>query len=102
MRSWFGSTCWLWLVLLAGCKSSSFSSWFMKNEPDLKPPPAAEQYILPPEADARFSRPIQYPDGVLERGNRKRDNDPLKPPPAGIGQGMNGGGNPANPGGNFR
>jgi hypothetical protein len=42
-----------WLVAL-GCH----------NRQNLRPPKRPEEYTLPPEAEARFSKPIAYPEGT--------------------------------------
>jgi hypothetical protein len=46
------------LLGLVGCTS---------NEPHLKPPKPHEEYNVPPEQDARFSKPVEYPKEVMER-----------------------------------
>lgn len=54
------------LLALAGCKSS---------EPNIKPPPNKEEFILPPADDPRFSSYPSYPKGTLNQEYIKRDKD---------------------------
>jgi hypothetical protein len=57
---WFGAA----LLGLAGCYS---------QQPNLKPPPHPEEFILPPSDEARFSSYIQYPKELLNNDTLKKD-----------------------------
>ncbi len=46
------------LLLAAGC-------W--NTKPSVKPPPHPDEFKLPPEDDARFSKPLEYPKGALNQ-----------------------------------
>jgi hypothetical protein len=59
---WLGAA----LLCLAGCRSSG---------PELRPPPAPEEFNMPPADDPRFSGPPIYPKGTLNQGLLKRDKD---------------------------
>lgn len=64
-------------ILLAGCATQG---------PTLKTP-VAEQIVMPPEDDPRYSRPVEYPKEMLNKA-------PIKPtaPGAGGPGGSRGGG----------
>lgn len=78
------------LVLLGGCKSSEsqwnpghvFSKLCKSSDPEVKPPPHVEEYHLPPEAEARFSKPMTFPDGTPRAAklNRGGGISPLSDP----------------------
>ena len=51
-------------LALVGCKAPG---------PDLKTP-APEQFILPPEDDPRYSRPLEYPKELLNKPPAKSTN----------------------------
>lgn len=57
MRSlWLKMRCFaVVLAFVAGCKTP---------DPVVKPPPRVEEFTLPPEAEARFSKPMTFPDGT--------------------------------------
>lgn len=63
-KTWNG-LCWLSLLALglAGC-------W--TTEPSLRPPKQPEQYVKPPEDDARFSTMPTFPKGTLNQDTIKR------------------------------
>ena len=74
----------LWAAL--GCQSDA----------NLRPPKQPEAFILPPESDARFSLPIEYPRNTLFQDSiHKADQDPIGVPGAGT---MRGPGMGAGPG----
>jgi hypothetical protein len=56
MTNGFG---WLAGLLLAitGCTTT--------DQQNLRPPPQPEQYVLPPQDDPRFSKPVAYPKDLL-------------------------------------
>jgi hypothetical protein len=58
------------LLGLAGC-------W--TTEPQLKPPPAPEEYVIPPADDPRFSAPPAFPPNTLNQGLPKKDKELLDP-----------------------
>ena len=74
MRTLFGRLRWLGVLVLGlgGC-------W--TTQPELKPPKQPERYAVPPQDDARFSQPIQYPKGTLNQEPAKKTikNDPNNP-----------------------
>ncbi len=86
----------VWMILsvclaaaLPGCEHT---------QQDLKPT-IAEEYVLPPEGDARFGLPPQFPKETLNNGPVKRFTNPMQQggPPRGPGRmggagGMGGGG----------
>ena len=51
-------------LVLVGCKAPG---------PDLKTP-TPEQFILPPEDDARYSKPLEYPKELLNKPPAKSGN----------------------------
>ena len=51
------------LLGLVGCAST---------EPHLKPPKQPEAYVLPPTDDPRYSEPIRYPDGTLNKDTLRK------------------------------
>jgi hypothetical protein len=53
------------LLALLGCQT---------NQPNLKPK-LAEEYVLPPSDDARFSEPIAYPKETLNSAPKKDPNN---------------------------
>jgi hypothetical protein len=63
---------WLCLCLtaLAGCRTTG---------PDLRPPPQADQYNLPPVADSRYDKPYNPPRNPRDPGLAA----PLKKAPPG-------------------
>jgi hypothetical protein len=65
--SWLGAA---WLGL-AGCTAKDMNIH--------KPPPNPPEYVMPPDTEARFSKPPSYPERTLNQGIRKAD-DPLGPP----------------------
>jgi hypothetical protein len=70
LRGW-GAAC---LVAL-GCTTT---------QPSLKPPPQPEKLDVPPDTEARFSSPMEYPKGTPKSAQIKRAsaaammNDPTK------------------------
>jgi hypothetical protein len=52
------------LLGVVGCYST---------EPNLKPAPHPEEYVLPPSDDARFSSYISYPKELLNTDSIKKD-----------------------------
>lgn len=71
---------WGWLGILAvtmtGCA---------RNELNLKPPPRPEVFATPPVEDARFSKPIQYPQDTLNLPPLKKSSPQGGPGGAGGG-----------------
>jgi hypothetical protein len=73
------------LLVQAGCTSG----------PDkYKPTPQPERIIVPPQDQARFSEPVTYPKGALNKDNPKKDDDTdaVTPTRGSGGRGMGGGG----------
>lgn len=60
-------------VLVLGCHST---------EPKLKPPPQEEKLEVPPDTEARFSQPMEYPKGTPKSAQIKRGGNtaPLSDP----------------------
>ena len=56
---WLGTA----LLLVTGCLS---------NKPNLRPPKRPEEFTLPPETEARFSKPITYPEGTPNSSTPKK------------------------------
>lgn len=83
---------WLGFALLValGCTTS---------KPDLRPPKRPEAYNVPPETEARFSKPIAFPDGTLNAGLPKKktlgENPMNSPSRFGAGSGSAMAGRPA-------
>ena len=80
MRVLWGRVRWLGVLLfgVSGC-------W--TTQPELKPPKQPEVIAVPPQEDARFSQPIQYPKGTLNQEPTKKSiktNDPNNPAGAGA------------------
>lgn len=76
------------LALLGGCKTA---------DPVVEPPKRVEEYTLPPESEARFNKPMTFPDGTPRAAKLNRSganpNAPLSDPmrfqggrPGGMGQ----------------
>jgi hypothetical protein len=69
----------LLIISLTGCWST---------QPSLRPPPRADEYILPPAEEARFSNPIEYPKELLNAdGLKKKQSEPGKGPEGRAGMG---------------
>jgi hypothetical protein len=62
-----------------------------KNQKFVPPPKHPDEYKLPPDQDARFSKPVEYPNNVLNEDKIRKPADPDANVP-----GKNGG-----PGGKF-
>jgi hypothetical protein len=84
-RMWPGLHCLVvGLFVLSGCWSTA---------PKLKRPDRPEEYVVPPGDDPRFSAPIAYPPGTLNKDEiKKEQKEPgagFKGPsrPGGIGSG---------------
>jgi hypothetical protein len=60
-------------VCLPGCTTT---------QPELKPN-LPEEYVLPPESDARFSAPHSFPKETLNTGPVRRFTNPMQQPGAG-------------------
>lgn len=58
------------LAVLAGCKTS---------DPVVKAPPRVEEYTLPPEAEARFTKPMTFPEGTPRASKLNRTSNPSAP-----------------------
>jgi hypothetical protein len=81
------------LLVMTGCLS---------HKPNLRPPKRPEEFILPPETEARFSKPITYPEGTPNSSTPKKkllgNQGPVNNPsgfgvgPGGMGGGMGAGG----------
>lgn len=90
MKLWWFKLRWLCAaVLLAslGCRST---------QPSLKPPTKPEEFNVPPEAEARFTKPVTYPeDSSFAASKRKTPGgaSPLSDPSrfAGAGSGRGAG-----------
>ena len=90
-RTWSWATLLSLLVALAGCYSV--------DRHKVKPPKHEEQYILPPQDQAKWDQPLEYPKGTLNQDMIKKkaeqDKD-IKPGMNGAGggprMGMGGGG----------
>jgi hypothetical protein len=82
---WFRLRCWLRAALLvaAGCTTT---------QTDLRPPKQPEQYNLPPDAEARFDKPLTYPADVMKQAPSKRTMSAKGGGPGLGGMGMGGGG----------
>src|SRR5690348_3760450 len=61
---WYRLRCWLSSALLvaAGCHTM---------QPDLRPPKHREILRLPPDAEARFDKPITFPENTLNQAPTK-------------------------------
>jgi hypothetical protein len=76
---------------LAGC-------WTTDKPP--KPAPNPEEFILPPESEARFSQPPTLPAKAMNENLRPRDREKEDGVPAGFrAPGRMGAGGPGGPGG---
>lgn len=86
MRFWTGLFSLLAaLSALVGCSAT--------DQAITKPPPVPPQYVLPPDDDARYSSPPQFPEKTLN--DHKKRVDPMMPgsirsPRQGMGGGMGG------------
>jgi hypothetical protein len=66
------------LLALGGCKPT---------ETRIQPPPLQEEYKLPPDDDARFAQPPEFPKEAKRTGPPKISDVPGGPPPAMRGPG---------------
>lgn len=74
----------------------------LSHRPNLRPPKRPEEFVLPPETEARFSKPITYPEGTPSSSTPKKkllgNQGPTNPSgfgvggPGGMGPGGMGGG----------
>jgi hypothetical protein len=82
---WFWKGCSLLLTAfagLAGCTPYNH----------LRPPKPPEDFTLPPQNDARYSQPVQYPEGTLNKDTiGVKNGSPMGPGGPGGGGGMGGG-----------
>jgi hypothetical protein len=68
------------LLLAAGCATPGKSTGtrfleaigIKKPDPELKPASQPEELVKPPEDDARFSRPVAYPQETLDADIMKK------------------------------
>jgi hypothetical protein len=85
-RLWEGLSLILAAVFgMAGCASPNIA---------LKPPKHPEEFKLPPDEEAKYSEPLKYPDGYLNKDDsNKGSNMPGGPngPPGAGGMGSRGG-----------
>src|SRR5438552_3747474 len=60
-------------LIVLGCKTA---------EPDLRPPKQPEKLVVPPDTEARYSQPLEYPKGTPKAAQIKRsgNNSPLADP----------------------
>jgi hypothetical protein len=63
---WMGLTC---LLAVVGCSAT--------DQDINRPPPVPPQYVLPPQDEARYSAPPEFPEKTLN--DRKKRSDPLTP-----------------------
>lgn len=81
MRTWWTTlTC---LLAVVGCSAT--------DQHISRPPPVPAQYVLPPQDEARYSSPPEFPEKTLN--DRKKRVDPMMPgsirsPRQGMGGGM--------------
>jgi len=64
--------------------------WTTERPP--KPAPNPEEFILPPQAETRFSQPPSFPAKAMKENLRPRDIEKDDAPPAGFKQGRMGAG----------
>jgi len=52
------------LIIIAGVIVSSLGCMTPVHDPN-RPPAAPEEFRVPPDREARFSKPVEYPKGLL-------------------------------------